>query len=222
MKKFLYLTMCALVLQTAGCKKDEPAPDPAPSKVEKPVITANPASAEVVLGETATFSVAATGSPLTYRWYKDGSPLSEAATANLSVKIGKLSDAGEFHCTVSNEGGSVASEKATVSVKSSFSWDNFKLSLGDVAWRVRTTSTSGNREVEFYHPSSGQWYLLAWSGGVTTGVKNSATLIVSSSGGNEDETALSAFEVVENRNGRYHAQFRSGNVSGELVRPVAP
>ncbi|MDR0715098.1 MAG: immunoglobulin domain-containing protein [Bacteroidales bacterium] len=221
MKKFLYLTMCALVLQTAGCKKDDPAPDPAPSKVEKPVITASPASSEVVLGETATFSVAATGSRLIYQWYKNGSPLSEAATANLSVKINKLSDAGEFHCTVSNEGGSATSEKATVDVKSSFSWNSFKLSLGNVDWRVRTTSAP-ETEVEFYNPATGQWYLLTWSGGTEKGVKTNAKLILSSPEGSEEEIVLTSFEVVETHNGRYHAQFRSGNVSGELVRPVAP
>ncbi|MDR2361927.1 MAG: hypothetical protein LBD91_04285, partial [Prevotellaceae bacterium] len=75
---------------------------------------------------------------------------------------------------------------------------------------------------EFYHPATSRWYLLGWRGDTSKGVKTNATFFVSSSGGDEDEIALSAFEVVETHNRLYHAQFKSGNVSGELVRPVAP
>jgi hypothetical protein len=205
------------ILLFAGCKKNEVI-----EEIERPVITGNPSSSEVAIGETATLQVVATGKQLTYQWYKNGSPISEAVSGTLSIKIAQLSDAGEFHCTVSNEGGSATSEKVSVTVKSSFSWNSFKLSLGNVNWRVRTTSALGNTEIEFYNPATGQWYLLTWSGGTEKGVKTNAKLILSSSEGSEEEIVLTSFEVVETDNRLYYAKFRSNSISGELVRPVSP
>ena len=72
------------------------------AKVYAPGITIDvqPASVSVVTNLPASFSVAATGSALSYQWYKGGVPLANGAnisgaqTANLSIAAAQLADAG--------------------------------------------------------------------------------------------------------------------------------
>src|ERR1700747_345175 len=60
----ILLALCALLSACAGTSS-------APATV--PVITAQPANATVTVGQTATFTVAATGTaPLSYQWTKNG------------------------------------------------------------------------------------------------------------------------------------------------------
>ena len=220
MKKIVFLIII-LLAGLAGCDKHEPEPI-LPPEVEKPVITGQPASKEVVIGENVTLKVTATGTMPQYQWYKNNTPVAGATAATFSATITQLSDAGNFSCTVSNEGGSASSEKATVAVCSSFSWGNFKLSLGNVDWRVRTTTAASDVEIEFYNPKTSEWHLLSWSGGTSKGSKSNAKLITSSPGGSEQEITLTSFEVVEVYQDLYHVKLRSGSASGELVRPISP
>ncbi|MDR0650153.1 MAG: immunoglobulin domain-containing protein [Candidatus Peribacteria bacterium] len=214
MKKIIFLLSILILL--VGCDKDEPL-----SKVEKPVITGQPTSKEVLVEEATTLTVTATGQQLKYQWYKNGAPVEGATTERLSTTIAQLSDAGQFYCVVSNEGGSASSEKVIIKVRSSFSWGNSTLPLGNVDWRVRTTTSASNEmEIEFYKPSTNEWYLISWSGGTSKGSKTNAKLIISSSGGSEQEITLASCEVVEVYNDLYYVKFQSGNVSGKLVRPV--
>ena len=50
-----------------------------------PAITAQPASTSVVSGNTATFTVMATGSGLTYQWQKNGAPIGGATAASYTT-----------------------------------------------------------------------------------------------------------------------------------------
>jgi hypothetical protein len=77
------------------------------------------------------------------------------------------------------------SEKATLSVKSYLSVNNVNVFAGEVSWRIRTTSSSGNMKVEFYNPTTSQWYLLTWRGGSSKGAKTNVKLVVSSAEGGE-------------------------------------
>lgn len=79
-----------------------------------PTITLPPATQTVVIANTATFTVAATGTaPFTYQWRKggtnlangvtgNGSTIAGATTATLTVTNTQLTDAGNFDVVVSN------------------------------------------------------------------------------------------------------------------------
>jgi hypothetical protein len=88
-----------------------------------PVITSQPLSRTNNAGTTATFSVTATGSSLTYQWIKnstinlvDGGNISGAATANLTISNVSGSDAGTYTVQITNAAGSVLSGPATLTV----------------------------------------------------------------------------------------------------------
>ena len=69
-----------------------------------PAITAQPASRTVNAGQTATFSVAATGTAtLTYQWNKNGAAISGANSNSYTTPVTSSSDNGaQFSVTVSN------------------------------------------------------------------------------------------------------------------------
>lgn len=82
-----------------------------------PAITSQPASQTVVTGSSAGFGVIATGSaPLSYQWYKDGSPLAGATGSTLNLSNVQATDAGGYSIVVSNVAGAATSNTATLSV----------------------------------------------------------------------------------------------------------
>lgn len=83
-----------------------------------PVISGQPAPLTVTEGGTATFSVTATGSALTYRWLRDGLELSGATNASLTLNPVKLTDAGQYQVRVQNSGGAILSSAALLTVNS--------------------------------------------------------------------------------------------------------
>ncbi|HLP06863.1 MAG TPA: immunoglobulin domain-containing protein, partial [Opitutaceae bacterium] len=84
-----------------------------------PSITSQPASVTVAAGQSATFSVTASGTaPLSYQWRKDGASLSGATSASYSISSVAASDAGVYTVVVTNSAGSVTSNSATLAVAS--------------------------------------------------------------------------------------------------------
>src|SRR5205809_4781134 len=83
-----------------------------------PAITAQPASQTVTAGQTATFSVTATGTaPLSYQWQRAGVPISGATLARYTTPPTTSGDNGaQFTVVVSNTAGSVTSSVATLTV----------------------------------------------------------------------------------------------------------
>ena len=81
-----------------------------------PVISGGPANVSVIAGESATFTVAATGQALAYQWTKDASPIEGATSPTYSVSDAQTSDQGSYAVTVSNPTGSVTSAPATLTV----------------------------------------------------------------------------------------------------------
>jgi hypothetical protein len=83
-----------------------------------PTITAQPASQSVTLGQTATFSVTATGTaPLTYQWQKNSANISGAMAASYTTPATVAGDSGaKFDVVVSNTAGSRTSAMATLTV----------------------------------------------------------------------------------------------------------
>jgi hypothetical protein len=85
------------------------------------MITQQPASAAVAMGETTNLSVAATGSDtLTYQWQKNqtninnGGHYSDCTTATLTISSATTNDAANYRCLVTGGCGSVLSSEATV------------------------------------------------------------------------------------------------------------
>ena len=83
-----------------------------------PSITTQPASQTVTAGQTATFTVAATGTaPLTYQWKMNGTAVSGATSSSYTTPATTTSDNGaQFTVAVTNSAGSVTSTAATLTV----------------------------------------------------------------------------------------------------------
>jgi len=84
-----------------------------------PAITTQPMNQTVTVGQTATFSVVATGtSPLAYQWQKNGGNISGATSASYRTPVTVAVDNGAtFDVVVSNSVGTVASSPATLTVR---------------------------------------------------------------------------------------------------------
>ena len=84
-----------------------------------PTITTQPASQSILAGQTATFSVTATGTgTLTYQWRKDSIPISGANSAAYTTPVAVLADSGSTFSVVISDGvgGSTTSTSATLTV----------------------------------------------------------------------------------------------------------
>jgi hypothetical protein len=83
-----------------------------------PAITAQPASQTVAVGQTSTFTVAATGSgTITYQWKKNGTAISGATSASYTTPATAASDNGAlFTVTVTGSTGNITSNAATLTV----------------------------------------------------------------------------------------------------------
>ncbi|TGE37386.1 6-bladed beta-propeller [Desulfosporosinus fructosivorans] len=82
-----------------------------------PSITTHPSDQTVTAGQTATFTVAASGTaPLSYQWKNDGVDIIGAASSTLTITNVQASDAGSYTCYVSNGAGNITSNAATLTV----------------------------------------------------------------------------------------------------------
>lgn len=83
-----------------------------------PTITTQPANQTVTAGQTATFSVVATGTaPLSYQWQMNAADIPSATSASYTTPVTTTGNSGEtFRVMVSNSAGSVTSNSATLTV----------------------------------------------------------------------------------------------------------
>ncbi len=84
-------------------------------------ISSQPASTTVTAGQTASFTVAATGgtSPYSYQWYRGTSPISGAVSATYSLTTATTDNGATFKCTVTDSAATPAtltSSSATLTV----------------------------------------------------------------------------------------------------------
>ena len=89
-------------------------------QIEKPRIGAQPASQSVVVGQSATFTVAATGSEaggaLGYQWKKGGADIAGATNSSYTIQAASMADGGAYSVAVSNSAGATTSTEATLTV----------------------------------------------------------------------------------------------------------
>ena len=103
----------ALALVASGCGGGSSTNNNNP-----PQITTQPLSATVTAGQTATFSVTATGSgPLTYQWQKNMMNISGATNSSYTTPATVNTDNGAtFDVVVTNAAGSITSSTVTLTV----------------------------------------------------------------------------------------------------------
>ena len=113
-------TFSLLALVLVGCGQvatNTLSGDDADAAAVPPTITSQPASQSVPAGQTAKFSVAATGSaPIAYQWRKNGSMIEGAVSDTYSAPATAEDDGAAFSVIVSNAVGSVESAAAKLFV----------------------------------------------------------------------------------------------------------
>ena len=82
-----------------------------------PGITGQPVGQTLTVGQTAEFTVTATGGYVRYQWRKGGVDIDGATAASLTVPSVVLADAGAYDVIVSNLLGSVISDPAALTVR---------------------------------------------------------------------------------------------------------
>ena len=83
---------------------------------EVPVITTQPMSQAVATGQTASFSVVATGTkPLAYQWKKDGSDIAGATSSTYTETSSSALNGAKFSVVVTNSAGTATSNEAVLS-----------------------------------------------------------------------------------------------------------
>jgi glucose/arabinose dehydrogenase len=82
-----------------------------------PSIVLQPTSLSVSVGQSATFSVTASGTPSpSYQWQKNGGDISNAIQSTYTISSAQLSDAGNYQVIVSNTAGSTTSSSVSLTV----------------------------------------------------------------------------------------------------------
>jgi hypothetical protein len=111
-------TFAAVVSNTAGTVTSATALLTVNVAVVAPTITTQPVNQTVTAGQTASFSVTATGTaPLNYQWQKNGANIAGATSASYTTPATTISDNGAtFAAVVNNTAGSATSAAATLTV----------------------------------------------------------------------------------------------------------
>ena len=105
-----------------------------------PSITTQPASQTTTPGGSASFTVTAGGAPTGYQWSFNGSAVSGATSATLTLKNVQSANGGNYTVAVSNSAGSTTSSVATLTVLTSALLDGIVTTGHDVAFSAAGTS----------------------------------------------------------------------------------
>ena len=81
-----------------------------------PVLALQPVSKTIVPGGTFTVAASASGSGLTYQWFRNGTPLAGETGAILLRNNASAADAGNYTVRVTNANGAVTSNAATITL----------------------------------------------------------------------------------------------------------
>ena len=145
--------------------------EPGGTVVSAPTIGTQPANQTVTEGNTATFTVAATGGNLSYQWQQstdngnswtniDSANAAEYATGQTTTSMNGY----QYRCMVSNSVGSVESNAATLTVNAKPTYTITAVSSpaeGGTATAAKTTAAAGETITLIATPSSG-YYFVEW------------------------------------------------------------
>src|SRR5258705_4271263 len=111
-------TVSVVVTNTAGTVTSAAATLTVIPAPVAPTITTQPTNQTVTAGQTATFTVIATGTaPLAYQWQKNSVNITGATAASYTTPSMTTADSGStFAVAVSNTAGTVTSHAATLTV----------------------------------------------------------------------------------------------------------
>jgi hypothetical protein len=121
-----------------------------------PSITAQPQSATVNVGASATFSVSASGSDLAYQWTRGGQPIAGATDATYTLNsVTATDDQAQFAVSVSNASGQVTSTSAVLTVVSpptitAHPTDTSAVAGSAVSFSVGASATHGTLAYQWY------------------------------------------------------------------------
>ncbi|HEU4781343.1 MAG TPA: PKD domain-containing protein [Steroidobacteraceae bacterium] len=122
-----------------------------------PVISTQPQNVTVAVGETATFSVLASGvAPLSYRWQRDGVDIVPAATlANYTMPaVADADDGAVFRVIVTNPAGSTTSQSAILTVGHGWRRIGGAVDTGPVLGPSLAIDAAGTRYVSYTNAGS--------------------------------------------------------------------
>ena len=107
-----------VVSNSAGAATSSEAQLTVTSTAEPAAITTQPADQSVTEGQTATFSLAATGTaPLRYQWRKNGTDIPGATSSTYTTPATSITDIGnQYSVVVGNNFNKVTSNRATLTV----------------------------------------------------------------------------------------------------------
>ena len=121
-----------------------------------PAIITQPVGQMVSLGQSASFTVVATGSPfLSYQWSQDGTDIGGATNASYAIVPVQTNDAGNYRVLVTNLYGSKLSSDAMLTIGT---LDHFTWSLILAPWLTNvpfTASVSRTAAPDTQHDGSG-------------------------------------------------------------------
>jgi len=133
-----------------------------------PAITTQPQSQSILAGQTATFSVAATGTPpLNYQWFFSGTNIAGATTNPFTLANVQLTNAGNYSVVITNLAGSVTSSAASLTVL-------FTNPVVFAQWNFNSITPDGNTTTGTTAPSVGSG-TASMVGGVTANGTGFAT-----------------------------------------------
>ena len=94
------------VFLVAGFQSVQAAIEPTDNVLAPPVITAAPRSASACEGSTVSLAVTATGTNVTYAWFRNGQVISSATSSSLVLANITTANAGDYTVQVTNSEGS--------------------------------------------------------------------------------------------------------------------
>jgi hypothetical protein len=165
-------TVITSIKGVSGSVTVSPAPTPTPTlppittptPAVAPSIVTQPAPETVNTGANAVFWATATGTPLNFQWYFNGTAISGAANPLLMETNVQASNAGSYTVTVSNTAGTVSSIPVTLAVNTSSTGNPSTFSS-----QPSSQTITGGSTVVFTAFAGA-------TGGTTTATKNAASV----------------------------------------------
>lgn len=85
--------------------------------ITPPVITAEPEDTFVASGEPVTLTFAVSGPQLTYQWWYNGLPITNATGGSHTIAAMAISNIGVYHCKITNSAGTATTRYALVGIE---------------------------------------------------------------------------------------------------------